>query len=538
VRQYGPVVTGITERRYFSRRSKVSEDDQRAVIAHLSCPRSYDGGVTAVEVITTHASMVFLAGDHAFKLKRAVKYAYLDFSTPALRRDACGSEFALNRRTAAGLYLAVRSLNRLANGEIAFDGPGPALDWVVVMRRFDQSGLFDRLAADGALTAPLMTRLADRIAAFHDGAQRTPEHGGRTGIADVLAINETALAGFTPPIFEPRKVSELCAETKATVRRMDKLLERRRLAGKVRHCHGDLHLGNISLVDGDPILFDCIEFNRPLACIDVLYDLAFLLMDLEHRGQRHFANLVFNRYLDRSNEADGIGAIGLFASLRAAVRAHVKATAAGIQPDPALRRAEIDQAQSYLGLAGRLLRRASPRLIAVGGLSGTGKSTLAASLAPAIGTFPGARVLRSDVRRKRLLGIPLEERCSAAGYTEAVTSIVYGQMRRLAAEALAVGHSVILDAVAADPAERKSFADTALAAGVPFTGLWLEASPPLLDQRIRNRRNDVSDATPDVLRQQLGWNIGRLDWTTISTDGDLQTALAAASCVVGTSEAS
>jgi aminoglycoside phosphotransferase family enzyme/predicted kinase len=516
----------------------VSGDDQRAAIAYLSCPGSYGSGITAVEIITTHASMVFLAGDRAFKLKRAVRYSYLDFSTPALRRDACKTELALNRRTAPELYLAVRSLNRLANGEIAFDGPDPALDWVVVMRRFDQSGLFDRLAADGALTASLMTRLTDRIAAFHDGAERTPEHGGRTGIADVVAINEKALAGLTPAVFDPLKVNQLRNATQAAARQLDELLERRRRDGKVRHCHGDLHLGNICLADGRPTLFDCIEFSRPLACIDVLYDLAFLLMDLEHREQRRFANLVFNRYLDRADEADGIGAIGLFASLRAAIRAHVKATAADTQHDPALRRAENDEARSYLDLADNLLRRTSPRLVAVGGLSGTGKSTLAASLSSTIGTFPGARVLRSDVVRKSLLGVPLEEHCPASGYDRAVTARVYDRMRQLATDALMAGHSVILDSVAADPAERKSFTETALAAGVPFTGLWLEASPALLDRRIRNRRDDVSDATVDVLRDQLAWNIGDLDWATVSTDGDLQTVLKAASDVLGKSAAS
>src|SRR5205085_71171 len=151
--------------------------------------------------IATHASLIFLAGDRVFKLKRSVKYSYLDFSTPGLRRRACEAELALNRRTAPDLYLAVRSINRTPHGRLAFDGPGPALDWVVVMRRFAQNELFDRLAVEGALTAPLMTELADRIAAFHGSAERTPEHGGSGGSADVVAINETALARFTPAIF-------------------------------------------------------------------------------------------------------------------------------------------------------------------------------------------------------------------------------------------------------------------------------------------------------------------------------------------------
>jgi aminoglycoside phosphotransferase family enzyme/predicted kinase len=511
----------------------VSEDDQRAVIAYLSDPSSYGTDVAAVERISTHASLIFLAGDHAFKLKRAVKYPYLDFSTLELRRRACEAEIVLNRRTAPALYLATRSVNREPDGSLAFDGSGTVLDWVVVMRRFEQAGLFDRLAVDGALTIPLMAELADRIAIFHDGAERTPDEGGGAGIADVLSINEPALARFSPVIFASSKVEAVCAATRATAAALNPLLERRRLAAKVRHCHGDLHLGNICLVDGRPVLFDCIEFSRSLACIDVLYDLAFLLMDLEHRGLRNFANLVFNHYLDRSDEADGIAALPFFASLRAAIRAHVKATAVEDLPDSAARRAEIALANSYLHLASELLSPAPVRLIAIGGLSGTGKSTLAAALAPAIGSFPGARVLRSDVIRKRLLGVKLEERCPDDGYTKEVTATVYARMRQLAADALACGHSVILDAVAANSTERAGFAEIAATAGVPFAGLWLEAPAALLETRIRNRRNDVSDATTEILRQQLGWDIGPIEWTRLPVGGDLASCVAAARARLG-----
>ena len=507
----------------------MNKDDQEAVIAYLSNPDSYDGDVAAVDRLSTHASLIFLAGDRAFKLKRAVKYPYLDFSTPELRRRACEAELALNRRTAPELYLATRSINRQPDGSLAFDGSGTVLDWVVVMRRFEQSGLFDRLAVSGALTVPLMTELADRVAAFHDGAERTPDQGGSAGIAEVLAINEAALARVTPAIFAPAKVDALRSATRAALPALNALLEQRRLAGKVRHCHGDLHLGNICLVDGRPLLFDCIEFSRSLACIDVLYDLAFVLMDLENRRLRQFANLVFNRYLDQSDEADGIAAVPFFASLRATIRAHVKAAAVeGMAPGDA-RRAEIAHAVSYLDLAGDLLRSAPPRLIAIGGVSGTGKSTLAAALGPMIGGFPGARVLRSDVIRKRLLGVKLEDPCPESGYAPAVTAAVYDRMRQLAADALAAGRSVILDAVAARPAERAGFAETAVASGVKSSGLWLEAPSALIEERILTRRNDVSDATTDVLRRQLGWDIGPLDWTRISVAGDLASNIAAAS---------
>ncbi len=514
---------------------------QDEVIGFLSAPSSYapssydseaGGDVGRIETLQTHASFVFLAGKLAIKLKRAIAYPYLDFSTPERRRQACEAELALNRRTAPSLYLAVRSINRAPGGALEFDGDGPALDWVVVMRRFDQSALFDRLAASGALDPCLMIRLSDHIATFHDRAEPTPEHGGSAGIEAILAINEAGFARGVPAVFDAAEVDALCAATRAALSPLAGLLERRRGGGKVRHCHGDLHLRNICVIDGAPTLFDCLEFNPSLASIDVLYDVAFLLMDLEHRRLRPLANLVLNRYLDRTGEADGIAAIAFFASLRAAVRAHVGAAAVGTEQDPARRSSGIDEARAYLALARALLRPSPPHLVAIGGLSGTGKSTLAAALAPELGGFPGARVVRSDVVRKRLLGVGLEERCPAAGYEEDVTAQVYAAVRQEAADTLAAQCSVILDFVAAKPAERAAFAEIGAAAGVPFTGLWLEGAPAVLEERIRQRRGDVSDATPEILHRQLDFDLGRIDWLRIAADVGLPATLAAARAAV------
>ena len=252
-------------------------------------------------------------------------------------------------------------------------------------------------------------------------------------------------------------------------------LDKRRAAGKVRHCHGDLHLRNICLFDGKPTLFDCLEFSELLASVDVLYDLAFLVMDLEHRGLAPLANRVLNRYLDRSGEDDGLAAMPLFLSLRAAIRAHVTATTLETTADAAASEELAADSRRYLALAHRFLRPAPCRLIAIGGVSGTGKSTLAAGLAPELGLRPGARVLRSDVTRKLLLGVDPESRLPASGYSREVTDRVYDFLRRNSAVGLAAGYTVIIDAVALRPEERDSFAAVARAAGVPFLGLWLEA---------------------------------------------------------------
>jgi len=499
--------------------------DQSEAIAFLSRPATH--GAAAVERIDTHGAVVFLAGPRAYKLKRAVKFSYMDFSTAELRRRACEAELALNRRTAPELYLEVRSINR-ADGGLAFGGDGPVLDWVVVMRRFDQDMLFDRLAGRGALTPALMVDLAGRIASFHDAATPSAAFGGAAGIRAAIDGNAGDFAVAEPGLFDAGAVAGLTEASTAALARIAALLDRRRAAGKVRRCHGDLHLRNICLDDGRPTLFDCIEFNDAIATIDVLYDLSFLLMDLEHRRLRPLGNAVFNRYLDLRDEADGLAALPLFLSLRAAIRAHVGAAAAAAQPQAAASQALRQEARGYLTMAADLLRPAPPALVAIGGLSGTGKSTLAYGLAPELGAASGARVLRSDVIRKRLMQVAPETRLPETAYRAEVTARVYAALHDEAAAALAAGHGVIVDAVFGRPAERAAMAATARAASAPFAGLWLEAPVKVLEARLGARRGDASDATAAVLRRQLAYDLGEIAWPRIDAGGDPADTLAAA----------
>jgi aminoglycoside phosphotransferase family enzyme len=357
-------------------------DEQQRVIAFLSEPSSYGPAVERVDVIETHASLVFLAGDRAYKLKRAVKYPYLDFSTPERRRRACEAELALNRRTAPTLYLEVRALARMADGRIGFAGTGPAIDWVVVMRRFEQSSLFDALAQTSGLSAPLMYELAEHIADFHAMAERRFDSGGAAALTTIAETNHRCFIEARQAGFAPERIDEIRENSSQRLAAIGGLLDQRRAEGKVRRCHGDLHLRNICLFEGKPTLFDCLEFSDALAFIDVLYDLAFLLMDLEHRGLTDFSNIVLNRYLDLTGEDEGLAAMPLFLSLRAAIRAHVTATAMDQAAAAERKREMAAEARSYLDLAARLLRPRPCRLVAVGGLSGSGKSTLAAALAP------------------------------------------------------------------------------------------------------------------------------------------------------------
>ncbi len=298
----------------------MGEDAQRETIAFLRdvCARAGDGSAP----MSTHISHVYFAGDTVYKLKRAVRTSYLDFSTSEKRLAACKTELILNRRTAPQLYRAVRRITREPDG-LAFDGPGECVDAVVEMRRFDQSDLLDDMVLRGALTARHVEALARKIAAFHEAAAPSTAHGGVRGVGDVLAMNEAALRSSF--LAREQDVSPVCEAMRAQLARNASLLDARREAGKVRRCHGDLTLRNIAMIDGEPTPFDCLEFDEALATIDVLYDLAFVLMDLWHRSRGDLANALLNRYLDVADESDGLALLPLFIAMRAVIRAHVTA---------------------------------------------------------------------------------------------------------------------------------------------------------------------------------------------------------------------
>lgn len=505
--------------------------DQREVIAFLSDPATF-AIPGPVERIDTHAAMIFLAGDHAYKLKRAVRYAYLDFSTPEQRKSVCEAELALNTLTAPEIYLNATQVGREADGRLAL-GRGEPVDWVVVMRRFSADCLFDVMAREHRLNPALIRELADRIAAFHDQAPVVPG-AGAARVRKVIDGNRASMAALPADILPDADCALLTTRSLAMVDQLAPLLDRRATTGHVRHCHGDLHLANICLWQGRPTLFDCLEFDAELATTDVLYDVAFLLMDLCQRGLRSEASLLFNRYCDMRGESDGLAVMPLFLSMRAAVRAHVEASAACRQDDAEKRNAKIVAARDYLGAALAFLDRPPPRLIAIGGLSGTGKSTLAGHLAPVVGAAPGARWLRTDVLRKRLFGVSPEDRLPAEAYTKARNGAVYDKLLELARLTLAAGMSVVVDGVFADPAERNAVRELATATQTPFTGLWLEAPRDVLHQRVEQRRGDASDADASVVDHQLGYTLGDLaGWIRTPATGTPDDVLAAALDAIG-----
>lgn len=508
--------------------ARPNPDPQADVVAFLS---SGGLGSETPRRIDTHAATVFLTRDRAWKLKRAIRFGYLDFSTAERRKAVLEEEFRLNRRTAPDLYITVHAINRGPSGRLAIDGTGEPVDWLLEMYRFPDGALLSDAVSKAPLATSLLMRLADRIHSFHAGADILTSNEGATAFRRVLEGNIASMEAF-PEILARQETAALSASLLALHTRLSPRLDERARSGRVRHGHGDLHLANIAMIEGEPVLFDCLEFSTELATVDVLYDLAFLLMDLWQRGSWVEANIVFNRYLDLSPaDETGVALLPLFLLVRAAIRSHVLA-AQSVRSggDPQL----TSRARAYLRLARDFLEPCPPRLIAVGGLSGTGKSTLARALGHRIGQPPGARILRSDVLRKRIAGVPPETRLPAQSYSPSASIEVYRLLRSLAADHLAQGCAVIADAVYADPAERTGIMEIAEQAGLPFDGIWLIVSDKTRAQRIAARPLDASDADVALVHAQAGRDVGQLgSWRPLSADGSLADTTTAALDILG-----
>lgn len=347
-------------------------DIQSDVIAFLSDPATH-GGITP-ERIDTHISTVFLAGNRVYKLKKAITLPFVDFAPLKNREAACETELRVNQIGAPGIYQAVDVITREGDGRLAFNGRGAVVDYVVRMVRFDQSTLFDRMAEEGKLNRKLMQQAAHITADLHDRSEPRHDFGGAEALRSTVLGNRDAFRLNVPDVIDADALEALTDASLEAVDRHAGLLDRRRDQGHVRRCHGDLHLRNMALHDGKPILFDAIEFNDAFAVIDTLYDLSFLLMDLDDRGHRRLANIVLNAYGEKRPEVEGLALLPLMLSLRAAIRSHVAAAAAGHQQNAADAEAMREDARRLFRRALDYLKPPPPRLLAVGGLSGSGKS--------------------------------------------------------------------------------------------------------------------------------------------------------------------
>ena len=490
---------------------------QERVFALLSTPATH-GGQT-VRRIDTHAASVFLAGPSAYKVKRSVRFPFLDYSTPEKRKAACEAELEVNKDLAPLLYRRVVAITEEADGTLALDGHGRPVEWAVEMNRFDETRTLDRLAETGILSAELAVKLGRAVAAAHSPAPVADAKSWIGALASFIEQNDAELRG-DPDLFPAAQVDGLSNATRRSYEKIHPLLVRRGELGFIRRVHGDLHLGNIALIDKEPVLFDAIEFDPLVGSGDVLYDLAFLLMDLVERGLGEAANVVLNTYLNETRldgHLDGLRTLPLFLSVRAAIRA--KVTAARVRTASEERSAIVGQAQAYFGWAHRLITPPRPALIVVGGLSGTGKTLLARALAPRLAPAPGAVLLRSDTERKMLYNVAQTERLPPAGYAPSATEKVYELLFEKAARIIRAGHSVVVDAVFARPAPRDRIEGLARGEGIPFLGLFLNADLAIRLARVGQRAHDASDADSTVAYLQEGYELGSVTWAQIDASG-------------------
>jgi uncharacterized protein len=494
-------------------------DPQEAVFRFLADPKTHGLSEPVVRVDTANA-IVFLAGPDAYKVKRAVKFPFMDLSTLDKRRCACEAEVAVNRADAPGVYLAALPITRKAE-TLEIGGKGVTVEWLTHMRRFDEHATLDRVAARAGLSDAMIDKLALTIRGSH---ARAPLRDGALcahALETYIEQNDAAFAERTD-LFDAATARKLTVDSRLAFAIVRPVLLKRGEAGFTRRCHGDLHLSNIVLIDGEPTLFDAIEFSDEVASGDILYDLAFLLMDLEELGLRASANRLFNCYLSPAppEAMTGLAALPLFLSLRAAIRAKVKAAGAerldGVKRDDAraLARAYFDRAVEFL-------RYVPPRLVAVGGLSGVGKSALAGALAPGLGKAPGALWVRSDVERKVMFAVEETAPLPASAYAEEVTREVYRRLIEKARVALRAGHAVVLDATFATAAERKVAADVASEVGARFAGLLLDAPLATRIARIASRRPGASDADAEVASRQKAEPLNEKGWTALDAKGTL-----------------
>jgi len=460
-----------------------------------------------IELVETHISWVFLTGDYAYKLKKPVDLGFLNFSTLERRCHFCYEELRLNRRLCPDLYLDVLPVTE-ESGRIRIGGNGEPIDYVVRMVQFDRSQELDRLLRRGELTAQQIDDAAEVIAAFHastpQAAPTSPFGRPEEAIKPMIA-NFDLTEKVAPSENERREIERLRKWTLGEHRRLTELLRERKADGMIRECHGDMHTGNMLIRNGKVMIFDCIEFSPRLSKIDIINDLAFLFMDLQHAGHAELAWRLLNGWLSKTGDYNGLRVLNFYCAYRAMVRAKVTSIRLAQESDEAEIAATLAEHRSYLRLALGCTERPEPLLVLTHGVSGSGKSTWAAKLAEAEGFIH----IRSDVERKRLFGIGSLEKSAEQGlniYTPEATEETYSAMLEAAKAALAGGYPVIADATFPTRDFRKPFIELAESMGFRCRILSFQASPDELRRRVRKRHDaghDPSEADLAVLEAQL-----------------------------------
>jgi len=480
--------------------------ESHRILAALRDPACYPHPAEAVELIETHISWVFLAGEYAYKIKKPVSLGFLDFSTLEKRRFYCEEELRLNRRTAPELYLGVVPIADDRDG-LRLGGTGKTLEYALKMRRFPQDALADSIAGHGGLPAAQIDALADTVAAFHAAIPAAPEDSEFGAAGHVAAPALENFLQLDRLIADPAETAQLRAWTRDRSSRLSEVFAARKRGGFVRECHGDLHLGNIVFLGGRPLPFDCIEFNPELRWIDVMNEVAFLVMDLLEHGLEAAAWRFLNAYLQTTGDYAGVRVLRYYLVYRAMVRAkiacireHQPGAGAGVQG-----RAHQEYG-NYLALARTLVAFGRPALVLMHGLSGSGKTTLAQALLERAGAIR----VRSDVERKRLHGLAAQARTHAQPYGGMYgregTRLTYDRLRQAARDIAGSGHCAIVDAAFLRRAERDEFRALARELGALFLIVSCRASEGALRSRVARREaamSDASEAGVKVLENQL-----------------------------------
>ncbi|MGE0873205.1 MAG: AAA family ATPase [Burkholderiales bacterium] len=469
------------------------------LVAALQDPACYPHPVAGVQLIETHISWVLLAGDYAYKIKKPVRFAFLDFSTLEARRRYCEEELRLNRRTAASYYLDVVGITQ-GDAGVRIAAAGQPVEYAVRMRRFPPGALAEDAARRGALDAAGIDAIAAAVAAFH---AETPRAGSGDAWGEPRDIAAQALANFddiaalapSPGGADAARLAFLRDWTRRACAELAPAFDARRAGGFVRECHGDLHLGNIAFVDGGAMPFDCIEFDPGLRWIDVVSEIAFLFMDLLAHRLHALAWRLLNAWLQESGDYAGVRLLRFYAVYRAMVRAKVARLSGA-----------LDAASGYIALADALARVEPHGLVLMHGVSGAGKTVASQALLEHL----GAVRLRSDVERKRLAGLAAQARAAAppgAGiYDDRSTERTYERLAVLAAGILESGWPAVVDAAFLQRAQRDALRGVAQRLRLPCAIAACEAPEADLRRRIAAREaaaQDASDAGIAVLERQL-----------------------------------
>ncbi|MEO8346327.1 MAG: AAA family ATPase [Betaproteobacteria bacterium] len=482
--------------------------DQRRLVAALANPARFGRGCTGVTVLETHISYVLLTGRHAYKLKKAVDLGFLDFTTLASRRFFCEQELRLNRRLAPAIYLDVVAITGTIDDPV-LGGSGPALEYAVKMREFPQEALASRVLARDQLAAEDIDALASRVAAFHAASDRTAADSA-FGAPDVIL--RIALANFprlrsaaATPV-EERALAALEAWTRSEHAARAAAFHARQQDGFVRECHGDLHLGNIAVIDGEVTIFDCIEFSDAMRWIDVMSEVAFTAMDLQDRGHAELSHRFVNAYLEITGDYAGLSVLRFYLVYRALVRAKIALLRTTQMAPCEGRTALLRERDGYVWLAEAYVRSSAPAIVIAHGVSGCGKTTLSQALLEQV----GALRIRTDVERKRLHGLATTEGSDAAAarelYNSDATRRTYDHALHLAGCVAAAGFVAIVDGAFLRCSQRHRFHALAASLGIPFVIVAFSAGEATLRRRVAERAHrgrDASDADVGVLEHQL-----------------------------------